>query len=104
MWANPLIFIAVFAYKITAPFKRLRRKGLTIMHSSASDGTDTPAQLVEKIKDLHIRAFSVTDHDTVDGINAVKKSCLRTLHSFRASSFPALHRLASVISLGTITT
>ena len=35
------------------------------MHSSVSDGTDTPAQLIERVKAAGIKIFSVTDHDSV---------------------------------------
>ncbi len=38
------------------------------MHSSCSDGTDSPRQLAEKVKAAGISVFSVTDHDTADGI------------------------------------
>lgn len=37
------------------------------MHSTASDGTDTPVQLVEKVKAAGIQVFALTDHDTVIG-------------------------------------
>ena len=37
------------------------------MHSTASDGKDAPAALLEKIKSLGIRCFALTDHDTIDG-------------------------------------
>lgn len=37
------------------------------MHSTASDGTDTPVQLAEKVKAAGIRIFALTDHDTVIG-------------------------------------
>lgn len=37
------------------------------LHSTASDGSDTPEELAEKIRAAGIRLFSVTDHDTVDG-------------------------------------
>lgn len=38
------------------------------MHSTASDGKDTPAMLWEKIKNLGITTFALTDHDTIDGV------------------------------------
>lgn len=44
------------------------------IHSTASDGTDTPLQLVEKIKAAGIRAFALTDHDTVDGAEELLKN------------------------------
>ena len=37
------------------------------IHTTASDGTDTPAQLLAAVKAAGIRVFSVTDHDTIDG-------------------------------------
>ena len=37
------------------------------MHSTASDGKDTPAMLLEKIKDLGIKTFALTGHDNIDG-------------------------------------
>lgn len=38
------------------------------MHSAASDGTDSPAGLIETVKRVGIRIFSLTDHDTVEGV------------------------------------
>ena len=35
------------------------------MHTTVSDGTDTPAQLLENIRSVGIGIFSVTDHDAV---------------------------------------
>ena len=35
------------------------------MHTTASDGTDSPAQLLEKIRAKGIGVFAVTDHDAV---------------------------------------
>lgn len=37
------------------------------IHSTASDGSDTIAELLEKIRTAGIHTFSVTDHDTMDG-------------------------------------
>ena len=37
------------------------------MHSTASDGTDTPSTIVTKCKKLNLRLAAVTDHDTIDG-------------------------------------
>jgi predicted metal-dependent phosphoesterase TrpH len=36
-------------------------------HSTASDGTDTPAQLVEKAAAAGLNALAITDHDTTAG-------------------------------------
>lgn len=35
------------------------------MHSTVSDGTDTPAELLQKVRKAGIGVFSVTDHDAV---------------------------------------
>jgi len=36
------------------------------MHSTASDGTDTPEQLIKKCAKLKLGCTSITDHDTID--------------------------------------
>ena len=41
-------------------------------HTTASDGTLTPGQLVAEIKNNAIACFSITDHDTIEGVKAVK--------------------------------
>lgn len=38
------------------------------VHSNASDGTDTPAEVVKKAASMGLAAFALTDHDTVSGI------------------------------------
>jgi len=38
------------------------------LHSNASDGLDTPQQLVQKANNLNLKAIALTDHDTIDGI------------------------------------
>lgn len=37
------------------------------IHTTASDGSDSPAELARKLTGADIRMFSVTDHDTIDG-------------------------------------
>ena len=37
-------------------------------HTTASDGTDTPTQLVNNALSLPLSAIAITDHDTVDGV------------------------------------
>lgn len=37
-------------------------------HSTASDGADTPAQIVEKAAAMGLKAVGITDHDAVDGL------------------------------------
>ncbi len=38
------------------------------MHSIASDGTDSIQELLKKVRSAGIRTFSLTDHDTIDGV------------------------------------
>lgn len=38
------------------------------MHSTFSDGTLTPAQLVERAKQNKIEVMAITDHDNIDGL------------------------------------
>ncbi len=38
------------------------------IHSSFSDGTDSAPELVEKLRRAGITCFSLTDHDTIDGL------------------------------------
>ena len=38
------------------------------IHTTKSDGVDTPAQIVEKAKDLGMYAIAITDHDTLAGV------------------------------------
>lgn len=37
-------------------------------HSTYSDGTFTPAQLVKSASDIGLKAIALTDHDTIDGL------------------------------------
>ncbi len=37
-------------------------------HSTASDGSLTPAELVHKAQAIGLKAVAITDHDTVDGV------------------------------------
>ena len=41
------------------------------MHSTVSDGTDTPAELLDRVKDAGITIFSLTDHDAIEGCRII---------------------------------
>lgn len=43
------------------------------IHTTASDGADTPGELAAKVAAAGLRLFSVTDHDTVDGALEMEK-------------------------------
>ncbi len=42
------------------------------MHSTASDGKDTPEKLLENIRKAGISCFSLTDHDTITGVREME--------------------------------
>ncbi|HXT35593.1 MAG TPA: PHP domain-containing protein [Chloroflexota bacterium] len=44
-------------------------------HSTASDGTLSPAELIERARQSGLTALALTDHDTVDGIAAALGAC-----------------------------
>jgi len=41
------------------------------LHTTYSDGTNTPAELCNLAKDNNIKVISITDHDSVNGIKAI---------------------------------
>lgn len=43
------------------------------MHSSASDGVDSIAELLAKVKAAGIACFALTDHDTIAGVLEMEK-------------------------------
>ena len=43
-------------------------------HSTASDGTDSPAALARKAAQCGLRAFALTDHDTIAGLDAAEEA------------------------------
>lgn len=46
------------------------------IHTTASDGTDTPTQVVQRAYSLGINILAVTDHDTVTGIAEARDALL----------------------------
>jgi len=46
------------------------------MHTTFSDGTDTPEELLQNVREAGITLFSVTDHDSIGGAARIRK--LRT--------------------------
>ena len=45
------------------------------LHSIYSDGSDTPEQIVSLAKKLNLKALSLTDHDSVEGIASMQDNC-----------------------------
>ena len=42
------------------------------MHSTISDGTDTPSELLEHIREAKIELFALTDHDAIKGCTMIR--------------------------------
>ncbi|MCI8327378.1 MAG: PHP domain-containing protein, partial [Lachnospiraceae bacterium] len=47
------------------------------VHSTASDGTDSPKELVSLAKTAGLSAFALTDHDTIKGLDAARSAALK---------------------------
>ncbi len=62
------------------------------IHSSASDGSYAPAEILHLIKEHNLSAFSITDHDTIDGNMVLLDSGLSESDNFltgvEISSYP----------------
>ena len=52
------------------------------VHSTASDGQYTPAQIVQLAAEKKISVLSITDHDTVKGVEEAKKAAESTELTF----------------------
>lgn len=48
------------------------------LHSTASDGTLSPQQLVQLASKLNLRTIAVTDHDSVEGITPARRAGTKT--------------------------
>ncbi len=48
------------------------------MHSTSSDGSFTPTQLMEKVVNAGLKAAALTDHDVVDGCAEFKQAAEKT--------------------------
>lgn len=42
------------------------------LHSACSDGTDTPRELLQRVREKGLDLFSLTDHDTAEGCVAIR--------------------------------
>ena len=75
-------------------------------HSTASDGQYTPAELTRLAKERGIEVLALTDHDTLDGVEAAVKAGealgLRVLRGVElgAAEYENLHILGYNVALG----
>jgi hypothetical protein len=71
------------------------------IHSSFSDGTLSPQQIVEKACKLELKAIALTDHDTTAGLRQfLSQKCVGGLQIVPGVELSAHHHLASVHVLG----
>ena len=47
-------------------------------HSTVSDGSFSPTELAHKARDIGLRAFALTDHDNIGGVEEAMKACGET--------------------------
>jgi predicted metal-dependent phosphoesterase TrpH len=52
------------------------------IHTDASDGSYTPAEVLDRALQLHLGAIAITDHDTVAGVEAALASGIPTAIGF----------------------
>ena len=48
------------------------------MHSTVSDGTDTPQELLQRVREAEIELFALTDHDAVKGCVMIREARTET--------------------------
>ena len=65
------------------------------IHSTVSDGTDTPTEIAEKISRKDgVKIFALTDHDTIAGIEKLPAEFFDTAFLLQAWNFLARRRTA----------
>lgn len=57
------------------------------IHTTASDGSDSPALLLRNLKKAGITTFSITDHDTIDGALEMEKLVTEEFRFIRGIEF-----------------
>ncbi len=60
------------------------------IHTTASDGTDTPAELIEKIRAAGIVTFAISDHDSIQGALEAEKLDTTGLSFIKAIEFSCI--------------
>lgn len=71
------------------------------IHSTYSDGTLTPAQIVDIAVQDHLKALSITDHDTIEGtIEALKRGREKNIEVIPGIEFSCVHGSAHMHLLG----
>ena len=53
------------------------------LHTTASDGSYSPAEVVQMVREAGVKVFSLTDHDTTAGANEVQDKIPEDMESTR---------------------
>ncbi len=70
------------------------------IHTHASDGTDYPEALIQKLKERQIRTFAVTDHDTIDGVLEISPIVPEDMRFITGIEFSCVTSIGRVHILG----
>lgn len=57
------------------------------LHTTASDGSFSPSEVVQRVKTSGIKVFSLTDHDTTAGVHAVEDDIPEGMEFFKGIEF-----------------
>ena len=71
------------------------------VHSTISDGTLTPAEVVQKASQIGLRAMALTDHDTVSGVaQAKEEATLRHIELISGVELSTMYREKEIHVVG----
>ena len=57
------------------------------LHTTASDGSFSPSEVVQKVKSSGVKVFSLTDHDTTAGVHEVEDDIPERMEFFKGIEF-----------------
>lgn len=74
------------------------------VHSSISDGSYSPEEVVCRAKTMGLKAFALTDHDSIDGLETAHKVALKVgielINGIELSVYNGEHKLMHFLGLG----
>ena len=62
------------------------------IHTNASDGTDSPEELLTKLHEFGIKKFAITDHDTIKGALAMQNIITSDINFIKGIEFSCITR------------
>ena len=73
------------------------------MHSSFSDGSDSPQEIIDKLRAREIHTFALTDHDTMAGCDEMAKLVPEDMTFFRGIEFSCRSEAGTCLPTGPCT-